>query len=192
MLRGSAMFCWADNVEPYVELRVLEGYQHPVMSFVFSQDRNWVGVTSCEMQKQESWCDHLLRDTRTGSALWHSPPMEKNISVRGHSGPPSISLPHIFWNVFRRSSQTSTTSMVLLIDALRKNPHHASHPRFVFHLSRFILFLLWRDSITPSVIIFPIVPVSFYFIISLSDCGIYKYLIWQESSHLILFGLPVR
>ena len=30
-----------------------------------------------------------------------------------------------------------------------------------------------------------------YFIILLSDSGIYKYLIWQESSHLILFGLPV-
>ena len=36
---------------------------------------------------------------------------------------------------------------------------------------------LWRDGITPSVIIFPIVPLSFYLFISLSDCSIYKYLI---------------
>jgi hypothetical protein len=51
----------------------------------------------------------------------------------------------------------------------------------------FVYFLLWRDSITPSVIIIPIVPLLFLFIISLSDLGYISTLIWQEVSHVVLF-----
>ncbi len=53
-------------------------------------------------------------------------------------------------------------------------------------------FHIWRDPITPSVIIFFIVPFYIIIIISLSNFIIYNKPIWQVDSHPILFGFPVR
>ena len=89
-----------------------------------------------------------------------------------------LELQFAFWWFSRNSSSTSTLSWVNL--------------RFVSCTSRslpiilFILFFTWchfyyfsDDTI-------------FYLFSSSSHFSIYKYLIWQECSHLVLFGHPVR
>ena len=118
------------------------------------------------------------------------PPTNCNVyTVRGHSSHLPFSLPsasaniritpalHLFCGLLNwtHCGRTSVTPVLLppaahLLQPFRGilNWTHCGRAsvklptkRFVFRSFHFILFLLWRDPITPSVIIIPIVPPSF-------------------------------
>ena len=93
--------------------------------------------------------------------------------VRGHSSAllfPFRQLPLVSRD-FRSSSVSVTSSVVFLIEPTAEELPSSFRPAvrllpsapfiFIFIFIFIFYFSLWRDGITPSVIIFPIVPLSF-------------------------------
>ena len=85
-------------------------------------------------------------------------------------------------NVFRSSSDDFPTTSCLT-NLYNKDKHFDEPLLFLFY---FIFYFL----MAPPLLFFHCA--IFYLFSPSSHLGIYKYLIWQEISHLVLFGHPVR